>query len=72
MWNYLPDVLLPYMEYTPTKEHRHVRHTTRVFLEVAGQVLDELTGDVSEKEGKKDVMSILSEFSHRSSGIFER
>ncbi|KAM5530700.1 hypothetical protein V8D89_015624 [Ganoderma adspersum] len=59
MWNYFPDALMPYVKYTPTKEHRHIRHTTHVFQEVAGQVLDELTGDVSEKEGKKDVMSIL-------------
>ena len=70
MWNYFPEALMPYVKYTPTKEHRHIRHTTRVFHEVASQVLDELTGDVSEKEGKKDVMSILGEpvyrlFRHR-------
>lgn len=71
MWNYFPDVLMPFVKYTPTKEHRHIRHTTRVFMEVAGQVLDELTGDVSEKEGKKDVMSILGELPRYPSDVIE-
>ena len=61
MWNYLPDALLPYVRYTPTAEHRHIRHTTRVFQEVSSQVLDEITGDISDKDGKRDVMSILGQ-----------
>ncbi|TBU46080.1 cytochrome P450 [Dichomitus squalens] len=59
MWNYFPDSLLRYVQYTPTAEHRHMRHMTRVFHEVSSEVLDELTGGISDEDGKKDVMSIL-------------
>ncbi|KAI0721330.1 cytochrome P450 [Cerioporus squamosus] len=61
VWHYLPDWVLEILKYTPTRELKRVHSTSRLFREVAGNLLREKGSEVKERaeEGYKDVLSIL-------------
>ncbi|KAI0756691.1 cytochrome P450 [Daedaleopsis nitida] len=60
MWNYLPDWILRYVGWTPTKEHRRLRRTNKVIRKIGARLLGEKVQEVSGKaSGQKDVLSIL-------------
>ncbi len=61
MWHYLPDWVLDILEYTPTRELKRVRETSRLFRQVAEDLLREKGSEVQDRaeEGHKDVLSIL-------------
>ncbi|RPD64885.1 cytochrome P450 [Lentinus tigrinus ALCF2SS1-7] len=61
MWHYLPDWVINILMNAPTRELKRVRSTSRLFREVAGNLLREKGSEAKEKaeEGYKDVLSIL-------------
>lgn len=61
MWHYFPDWVLNILQYTPTRELKRVRSTSRLFREVAGDLLRKKGSELQERaqEGYKDALSIL-------------
>ena len=71
MWHYLPDWVIDILKQAPTRELKRVASTSRLFREIAGNLLREKGSEVKEKaeEGFKDVLSVLGTFVRTSRGV---
>ena len=63
VWHYLPVWILDIVVNSPTREFNRIRSTSRLFREVAANLLQEKSSQAQDKaeEGHKDVLSILGE-----------
>jgi len=60
MWCYLPERILPFLEYLPAKQLRVFRRYMGVARNVASKLLDETSRDIcAGKSSRKDVMSLM-------------
>ncbi|KIP03775.1 hypothetical protein PHLGIDRAFT_129943 [Phlebiopsis gigantea 11061_1 CR5-6] len=58
LWPYLPDGLLEYARYIPTREYTRFRQTLKLINKVSKQLIDHKSGQ-SEDKSSRDVMSVL-------------
>ena len=58
LWPYLPDTLLEYVRYIPTREYARFRRTLNLINRVSKELIDHKSA-LSEDKSSKDVMSVL-------------
>ena len=61
-WSLLPEPLLYYIRYLPTREYKAYRSTLSVMDKIAAQLIEERTRDFAAGDpdkSRKDVMSVL-------------
>lgn len=58
----MPDRLLYYVKYIPTREYTRFRHSLRIINKMSKQLIDQKSEDLlSGDKSSKDVMSVLGE-----------
>lgn len=59
LWSYLPESILEYVRYVPTREYTRFRKTLKVINKVSQQLIDHKSRIMSEDKSARDIMSVL-------------
>jgi hypothetical protein len=59
MWRYVPERILEYVKFIPTREYRRYRHFLNLTKRTAKSLIDQKSSSVRGEKGSRDVMSIL-------------
>jgi hypothetical protein len=59
MWRYVPESILEYIKFMPTREYRRYRHFLNLTKRTAKSLIEQKSSSVQGEKGSRDVMSIL-------------